>query len=366
MHQIHHPSLIMTPEQRRHHRADVEAQITRGMIAAGKTFEFNNNGDKSKPLMYFFQETYEGLVLFIVFYTQACKWMRCAGCKLPALSSLTHIDFSDIMDQTSYLFTIPEIQERVHEVKKVIVSNQGSVLDQDTFPTSALIHVVAKCNKHLPQMEILTIESRPEYVDDVELEILARALQEGKTLTTLEIAVGVEVFDNDIRNHVFGKGLRMKNLDDLVVRLAAHGFHLKCYFMFKPVADELMSSTQAIEDIHAAIKYLSDLLDRIPHSTISIHLNPTYVANGTPLETLFLEHKYTPPYLSDVVEAVRFGKGRGIPIFIGLNDEGLAVPGGSFIRPGDEHLIKRLEAFNRTQNYEDLDRDDEEYYPRLP
>ena len=35
-----------------------------------------------------------------------------------------------------------------------------------------------------------------------------------------------------------------------------------------------------------------------------------------------------------------------------LYDEGLAVPGGSFLRPGDESLVKRLEEFNRTQNYD--------------
>ncbi|MCK4342848.1 MAG: hypothetical protein KAY37_14115 [Phycisphaerae bacterium] len=32
------------------------------------------------------------------------------------------------------------------------------------------------------------------------------------------------------------------------------------------------------------------------------------------------------------------GKGKSISIFVGLNDEGLAVAGGSFFRPGDEAL----------------------------
>lgn len=338
-------------EERVQHRAAVEAQIMRGLHAAKKTHGFDDAHDPKKPITHFFQETHEGLVLFVIFFTQSCRWMRCAGCTLPSTSALRHIDFGDIMDQTHSIFTEPEVLARANDIQKVIVSNQGSVLDEETFPTSALIHFVAKCNKHLPNMRVLTLESRPEYVDDIELDILARALEEGKTLTTLEIAVGVEVFDNDIRNLVFGKGLRLKTLDELVERLAKHGFRLKCYFMFKPVVDAHMTREQAINDIHEAIRYLSDLVDRIPGSTISIHLNPTYAARGTPLATAFLEHKYTPPHLIDVVHAVRFGNGRGIPIFIGMNDEDLAVEGGSFIRPGDEDLLPIIHQFNKTQDY---------------
>lgn len=347
----HHHRRATTLEDRAEHRAAVEAQIIRGLHAANKTHGFDDSHDPKKPITHFFQETHEGLVLFVIFFTQACRWMRCSGCTLPSTSALRHIDFGDMMDQTHSIFMEPDVLARAHEIQKVIVSNQGSVLDEETFPTSALIHFVAKCNKHLPNMRVLTLESRPEYVDDFELDVLARALEEGQTITTLEIAVGVEVFDNDIRNHVFGKGLRLKTLDELIERLAKHGFRLKCYFMFKPVVDEHMTANQAIEDIRHAIRYLSDLLDRIPGSTISIHLNPTYVARGTMLEVAFLAHAYTPPHLMDVVRAVRFGEGRGVPIFIGLNDEDLAVPGGSFIRPGDENLLPIIDTFNKTQDY---------------
>lgn len=351
MHERNHHHRPTTLEERAKYRAGVEAQILRGLHAADKTHGFDTEHDPGKPITHFFQETHEGLVLFVIFFTQACRWMRCTGCTLPSTSALRHIDFGDIMDQTHKIFTEPDVLARAHEIRKVIVSNQGSVLDEVTFPTSALIHFVAKCNKHLPNMSVLTLESRPEYVDDVELDILARALDEGKTPTTLEIAVGVEVFDNDIRNLVFGKGLRLKTLDELIVRLAKHGFRLKCYFMFKPVIDEHMTREQAVHDIHEAIRYLSDLLDRVPGSAISIHLNPTYAARGTPLAIAFTEGKYTPPYLSDVVRAVRFGKDRGIPIFVGLNEEGLAVEGGSFIRLGDDDFVRTLNEFNKTQDY---------------
>ena len=47
---------------------------------------------------------------------------------------------------------------------------------------------------------MLTIETRPEHVDFEELEFIARALKESEGETKLEIAIGFEAFDDDIRN----------------------------------------------------------------------------------------------------------------------------------------------------------------------
>ena len=82
-----------------------------------------------------------------------------------------------------------------------------------------------------------------------------------------------------------------------------------------------------------------------------MHLNVTYVAFGTLLETAFKKGQYKPPYLEDVRRAVLHAEGKGISIYVGLFDEGLAVIGGSFIREGDEPLRDKLEQFNMTQDF---------------
>jgi hypothetical protein len=57
-----------------------------------------------------------------------------------------------------------------------------------------------------------------------------------------------------------------------------------------------------------------------------------------------------------VAKAVRHAQGKKLSVFIGLSDEGLAVEGGSFLRPGEEELVAALEHFNLTQDYSILDR----------
>jgi len=63
------------------------------------------------------------------------------------------------------------------------------------------------------------------------------------------------------------------------------------------------------------------------------------------------KNEYTPPRLVDVATAASHAGGKGISLFIGLNDEGLAVEGGAFIRPGEEGIVEKLERFNQTQDF---------------
>jgi len=195
---------------------------------------------------------------------------------------------------------------------------------------------------------VLTIETRPEYVDMEELEVLSRALEEGKTPTELELAIGFEAFDEKIRNDHFQKGLSLEAFEDMAKKTAKHKFKLKVYYMLKPVPG--LSEEDAIEDVKQGIRYF-DKIARKYNLEINVHLNPTYVAYGTVLEREFKKGNYVPPLLDGARKAVLEAEGKKVSVFVGLYDEGLAVQGGSCIRKGDEKLVKKFEEFNKTQDY---------------
>jgi len=326
----------------------VEKQILQGTTRGQKDYRFDDQHDPNLPVQFWFQESDEGGVLFVVFYSQACRWSRCLGCNLPARMSRHHVGFRPLMAQIDHVFLHPHVTARSDELTKLIVSNNGSVLDEKTFSSTALMYLVARANIHLPRLAVLSLETRVEYVEVAELEFLARALQEGQTPTVLELAVGLEAFDDHIRNEVFLKGLRLLDLERLCRMLGQHGFRLKCYFMQKPVPG--MSDEDAVQDVQRAIDYLARLAET--HGVrINLHLNPTYVAYGTAIEDCFRSGEYTPPRLQDVARAVLYAEGKAVSVFVGLSDEGLACAGGSFIRPGEEALLARLEHFNRTQDF---------------
>ncbi|MBT8339228.1 MAG: hypothetical protein HKP58_09545 [Desulfatitalea sp.] len=336
----------MKPEQ-------VTQQIQQGSRKAHKDYAFDETHDAERPADFWFQQAHTGLVLFAVFYTQACRWSRCLGCNLPARMSQKHVPFSAIMRQIDCLFQHPEITRRAARIHKVIVSNNGSVLDEATFSSTALMYLLAKLNLHLPALEVLSLETRPEYADFAELEFLSRALTEGDSPTRLELAIGFEAFNDHIRNALFDKGLPLNQFEKLVRRIAPHGYLLKTYFMQKPVPE--MTDEQAVLDIQQAIDYLSDIAAK--HQVqINLHLNPTYAAKGTQLETAFHQGRFKPPLLKDVARAALHGHGKPLSIYIGLSDEGLAIANGSFLRKGEEPMIQALEQFNQSQDYHLLER----------
>lgn len=329
----------------------VAEAITVRTQKAQKTYGFQDSHNHHLPADYWFQHSQLGPTFFIVFYSQACRWAECLGCNLPSRMSQYHVGFAEIMRQIDYVFDFLLTSQQKEELGKIIISNNGSILDEETFSTTALIYFLAKMNIHCPNVRVLTMESRAEYIDWAELEVLARALKEGRTPTQLELAIGFEAFDDTIRNDHFRKGLDLQTFEKTAEMVARHGFLLKVYFMVKPVPD--LSEEDAVRDVVNGIAYLARIAGRYDLA-INMHLNPTYVARGTKLEEAFLAGSYTPPLLESVSKAVLSAEGKRISIFVGLNDEGLAVPGGSFIREGDEKLCEALEAFNRTQDFRSL------------
>lgn len=317
--------------------------------APGKTYDFNETHDRQRPAQHWFQDSSDGLTLFVVFYTQACRWSRCLGCNLPSKSSQFHVDYKDLIGQIDHVFGLPEVCARKDKIEKLIVSNNGSVLDEATFSSTALLYLMARINLNFSKLSVLTLETRPEFVDTEELEFLARALAEGDTATKLELAIGFEAFDETIRNDVFDKGMSLELFEHFIQKVAKYDYRVKCYFMQKPVPD--FSDKAAVTDIQNGIDYLSSMAKRY-QVEINMHLNPTYAAYGTPLEKSFNDGSFVPPQLTDVARAVFHAREKQLSIYVGLYDEGLAVEGGSFIRQGDKPLMQALAAFNRNQKYE--------------
>jgi radical SAM enzyme (TIGR01210 family) len=261
------------------------------------------------------------------------------------------VSYRELISQVDHVFHDPEVYRGRKKIKKLIISNNGSILDEATFSSTALIYLIAQANLSFPNLSALSLETRPEYVDLEELEFLSRALKEGDTPTQLELAVGFEAFDESIRNEVFKKGLKLEVFEDLASKLSKYGFRLKCYYMQKPIPH--MSDDEAIADVQCGIDYLSEIASEYG-VTINIHLNPTYVAYGTLLEESFRRGDYSPPKLVDVARSVLHAKKKRITVFVGLFDEGLAVPGGSFIREGEENIVRKLHWFNKTQDFRTL------------
>lgn len=298
----------------------------------------------NRPIQYWTSPTIGGLVAFVVYFSPACTYRVCLGCALPDLSSQARIRPFDMIEQTDYTFRKAFSEKEMSDVRTLVISNNGSVLDEPTFPQSVLLHAVQVAAARMPALERLSFETRAEFVTREKLESLKTAVElADRPKLKLELSLGVEVFDLELRNKRVRKGLSNRAIAELVKLLAETGIGLRCYMMLKSVPG--MTDEDAIADLEQARLFFEDLSKTHPVE-ITLHVNPTYAAVGTVLETELRNGNFTPPDLTRMVEHLRKIRLGNVRMHFGLNDEGLAAEGGSFINPANAEAIQILQSFN--------------------
>jgi|JYMV01.1.fsa_nt_gi radical SAM enzyme (TIGR01210 family) len=337
----------------------------------------DDNHDPEKPVFTWFQDTPIGKELFAVFYTKKCEWSRCSFCTLPSESATNTVSKKSIRVQCDYIFdNLNSWQKK--SIKRVFLSNNGSILNQDIVSPESLRYICETAYKELPNLEIICLETRFETVEKHELEehlslysswhdIYRKSHRKCKEPVKLQISAGYETQDTFLRNKVLCKGYTEKQVVDFFelcktvvdehneVNSRKIQILSDEYVMLKPAVG--MTDKEAEFESFQTIAHLSALGDKY-NVPVSVRLNPTFVAKGSELYDEFQKGKYTPPTLKNVVNVLILCHENKIkiPIFIGLNEEGLSVDqSDTFLRkPGDFKYMSALVEFNKNQDYEKL------------
>lgn len=305
--------------------------------------------DKTKPLFHWYVNCAYGKELVFALYTRPCRYGRCAFCALPTMSEGGEVvSAKDIETQIDYILSHYS-QKEIDEIGKVSIYTASSVLDQECLPTRSLVYLALKVS-NFPKLQVLSLETRPEYVEDWELKALKNLL--GKHID-IEVGIGYETHDPKLRNLVLKKGLTLEELRNLMAMLAENNCKLKAYLMLKPHYS--LNEEQGIVEAINGVKELHELSKEFEVET-SIHLNPTYIANDCSLTDDMIKFGYEPPELSSVIEVIREANKLNMPIYAGLDDEGMAVQGGTFRYSGldKDKTVKALLDFNNHQDFEKM------------
>jgi radical SAM enzyme (TIGR01210 family) len=337
----------------------------------------DDNHDPEKPIFTWFQDTPIGKELFVVFYTQKCEWSRCSFCTLPSESSTKLVHKDAIRAQCDYVFeNLNSWQKK--SIKRIFLSNNGSMLNQEIVSSESLSYICQIAYKELPNLEIICLETRFDTVEEWELEdhledyasmhdIYIKEHRIAKEPAQLQISAGYETQDTHLRNNVLCKGYSeeevvsffelCKTVTDKHNQDNSRQVQILSdeYVMLKPAVG--MTDEEAEIESFQTIAHLAALGEKY-NVPVSIRLNPTFVAKGSELYDEFQKGKYTPPELKSVVNVLKMchENGINIPIFVGLNEEGLSIDqSATFLRkPDDYKHMNALVKFNKDQDYEKL------------
>ncbi|MGE5371730.1 MAG: hypothetical protein ACM3QZ_07080 [Solirubrobacterales bacterium] len=305
---------------------------------------------ENEPVCFWFYETSHGTGLFMVLYGMKCRYRQCAGCSLHELGAETRLPSQEaIYRQIDSILEQSISHGERNLITEVILSNNGNMLDDVTMPTLSLLYIVDQCIVKLPALKKITLESRLEYIDEARLRILKETIQASRDGIEIELAVGLEIFDEYYRNHFYKKGIRLETFEERIALFPKYGLSVRVYMMFKACPG--MRVEEAIEDINKASRYFAEVA-RNRGMNITLHISPTFVAKGSLLEDLYGQGKYHPPGLQDIERLLQnLAVYDELTYYISLNDEGLSsctLDGDFYEYVRIKNAIERFNIYRKT------------------
>jgi radical SAM enzyme (TIGR01210 family) len=279
--------------------------------------------------------------LLIIFNTKRCR-DSCHFCQLPIKCSPIWIPGDNIIAQFEYV--IDELKHSLSTFDRVTISNEGSVLDPETFPTEALI-TIAECVRELRRVRTFVLESDLEFV----IPTIIQQIKNTNHRAKINILTGFETLDSNIKENILGKHETLKEFESGLDRIAEARADLTTYVIFKP--SQTMSDKEALSEASASIDYLiKQCEDR--GINLTVRLNPMYAAKGSMWANVARNTpEYKPPRLTDIINLASQKSQEGVKIYIGPSTEGLEESWGTYRSREDfsPELIKQIILFNNSQ-----------------
>jgi hypothetical protein len=189
-----------------------------------------------RPIVFWFYRNYMGEGLFVVLYTPKCRYKLekggCAGCNLPTLSARDkNLTRQDIENQIDYVFENLSQNEK-EELREIIMSNNGSILDFKTMDYEALKYFIKRSINELPYLKQIVFETRIDnYSDFSKMKNLVEFKNKIKPEVNYELAIGFEIFDDYLRNEYYKKGIDKKILEENLKKLKNLEINLRIYMI---------------------------------------------------------------------------------------------------------------------------------------
>lgn len=175
----------------------------------------------------------------------------------------------------------------------VCIYNAGSLLNHDEVPEEELLTIFQIIGS-FPHIRKIIIETRPEYVDLEYITLLKKALNN----CILEIGIGLESADDNIRDLVINKGFDFKEYLKAIKILKQCNVKILTYLTVKHL---FQTNIESIEDTMNSIKLLEGLTD-------AISLEPLSIQKGTLVDLFYKIGKYQPPkgwLIIDIINKIK-------------------------------------------------------------
>jgi radical SAM enzyme (TIGR01210 family) len=192
---------------------------------------------------------------------------------------------------------VEQFQNALGELKDSIsplglkVYTSGSFLDSEEVPVEARDDILRVIGADERITEVV-LESRPEFVTEDTMSTVHTLLGSRH----VEIGIGLESANDDIRSLCINKGFSTEDFERAVKVAKKHSIGVRSYILLKP---PFLTEHAALEDAIETIVHAA----KVGVTTISV--NPVNIQKHTLVEQLWTRGQYRPPWLWTLLEVLK-------------------------------------------------------------
>lgn len=172
-------------------------------------------------------------------------------------------------------------------IKRLELYVSGSFFDDVEVSPNARLNIIKAFDKtNIPE---LLIESRPEFITAANLNALAEIIDPQR----ITVGIGVETMDNQARKPLL-KGTTTKKISQSIQLIAEAGMNFQAYMLLK------LPNTKSDQEAVSSFMKDVDILLKLTQNqscTVTIAIQPTFVAHNTPFEKDFKQGTFRPVWL---------------------------------------------------------------------
>ena len=209
----------------------------------------------------------------------------------------------------------------------------GSFFDSNEIGIEAQENILAMVGERAKK---ILVESRPEFVNQKALDRVFASVEK------LEIAIGLETANDDIRCKSINKGFKFTDFERAAKLARENGARIRTYLILKP---PYITENEAIADTLESIKIAGPLSD-------VISVNPMNIQNYTVVEGLWKKSLYRPPWLWSLLEVLEQSSRLTDVRVISAPSGGGSRRGVHNCRKCDKEILAKVDEFSLNQDPE--------------
>jgi archaeosine synthase beta-subunit len=294
--------------------------------------------DPNKPVYYWSEkDRYKDKIVdafVIILRTQGCSWMFHSGCTMCGYfndSMLSQVTIDNLLNQYQ------TAMKKYNDEQIVKIFTSGSFLDKNEVPLSVQEHILSDLDT---KTQKIAVETRPEYVTETSMNLVNQKLSH----TELDIGIGLETSQDQIRDITINKGFRFQEYKKAVDIIHQHGYFIKTYILIKP---PFLTEKEAIMDTKKTIDHVLFLATK---SDI-LSFNPTSIQKNTLVEYLWRRKQYRPPWLWSIIDILSYASNKEKNIRLQCDITGGGKKRGAHNCPVCDHkVLEAIKEFSLTQD----------------